>query len=76
MFSADQKTWDKIFFSSLQRGTMSMMPEHKIILFVTMQLDLTVDGDLTVTGAEPCLSSSEFSWDEFGQRLAENVMSF
>jgi len=35
------------------------------------QFDLTVDGDLTLVGAEPCHSSSEFSWDEFGQRLAD-----
>jgi hypothetical protein len=33
--------------------------------------DLTVDGDLTLSGAEPCHSNSEFSWDEFGLRLAE-----
>jgi hypothetical protein len=35
------------------------------------QFDLTVDGDLTLSGAEPCHSLSEFSWDEFGQRLAD-----
>jgi hypothetical protein len=35
------------------------------------QFDLTVDGNLTLSGAEPCLSSSEFSWDDFGQRLAD-----
>jgi hypothetical protein len=34
------------------------------------QFDLTVDGDLTLVGAEPCRSNSEFSWDEFGLHLA------
>jgi hypothetical protein len=34
------------------------------------QFDLTVDGDVILSGAEPCRSRSEFSWDEFGQSLA------
>jgi hypothetical protein len=34
------------------------------------QFDLTVDGDLVLSGAEPCHSNCEFSWDEFGQYLA------
>lgn len=34
------------------------------------QFDLAVDGNLTLSGMEPCHSNCEFSWDEFGQRLA------
>jgi hypothetical protein len=34
------------------------------------QFDLTVDGNLTLSGTEPRNSTSEFSWDEFGLRLA------
>jgi hypothetical protein len=35
------------------------------------QFDLIVDGDLVLSGAEPCHSGSAFSWDGFGLRLAE-----
>jgi hypothetical protein len=34
------------------------------------QLDLAVDGNVILSGAEPCCRTSAFSWDDFGQSLA------